>query len=117
MCNIGPAERRKRRIGGLVGALVTTVAAVLLVVSDVDWIWRLFLIIPATAAATGLLQDAMHFCVGFGVRGIFNVMNSVGKTDSVDQAEYRRKDRGRARLIIGYAVLIGALVTGIVILI
>lgn len=117
VCNIGPAERRKRRIAGLFGLLVTVVAAILLVVSDVDWVWRLLLIIPATGSATGLLQDAMHFCVGFGMKGVFNVLHSAGKTDSVSQAEYRRKDRGKARLILGYSVLIGALFTGIVILI
>lgn len=117
MCNIGPAERRMRRLGGIAGTVVAVIGAVLLIVTDVDWYWRLLLIIPATGAATGFLQDAMHFCVGFGVRGIFNVINSVGKTDSVDRAEYRRKDRARARQILGYSLVIGLLFTGLVILI
>lgn len=117
ICNIGPAERRRRRIGGFLGAVVAVVGAVLLIISSIDWYWRLSLVVPATGAAIGLLQDAMHFCVGFGMRGIFNVRNSVGKTDSVDQAEYRRKDRAKARHIMGYSLVIGLLFTGIVILI
>lgn len=117
MCNIGPAERRQRRLGGIAGATIAIIGAALLIFSGVEWYWRLLLIIPAAGAATGLLQDAMHFCVGFGMKGVFNVLNSVGKTDSVDQVEYRRKDRAKARQILGYSLVIGLLFTGIVILI
>jgi hypothetical protein len=68
--------------------------------------WRLTVFLPAAAAASGFLQAAFHFCAGFGMRGVFN-FGSVGKAETIEQAEFRRKDRGKARLIGLYSVLIG----------
>jgi hypothetical protein len=49
----------------------------------------------------------MHFCAGFGMRGVFNFGPSIGKTDTVSQAEFRAKDRRKAQQIFFYATLIG----------
>ena len=107
MCNIGPAERRKRRIGGIAGAVGTILLLIVLIVIDAPVLWRLILIIPATGAAIEFLQDALHFCVGFGVRGIYNVLNSTGITDNVEQESYRQKDRRKAWQIVGLSFVIG----------
>jgi len=65
------------------------------------------LFFPAVVGATGFLQAAMHFCAAFGMQGIFNFGPEIGKTDTVEQAEYRRKDQQKALLIGLYAFLIG----------
>jgi hypothetical protein len=61
-------------------------------------------------AAGGFLQTAWHFCARFGLSGVFNFGPNVGATDTVEQAEYRRKDRQTAWRIVGLSSLIGAVV-------
>ena len=107
MCNIGPAERRRRRMGGIAGAVATIALLALLLVVDAPVWWRLLLVIPAAGAATGFLQDAMHFCVGFGMKGIFNVINSAGVVDNVELEEFRLKDKRKAMQITLYSAAIG----------
>jgi len=107
VCNIGPAERRKRRMGGIAGTVATLlILSGLLIAGGPIW-WRLILIIPAAGAATGFLQDAMHFCVGFGMKGIYNVINSAGVVDNVELEAYRLKDKQKAQQIVLYSGLIG----------
>ncbi|MBC7565121.1 hypothetical protein H7100_02765 [Candidatus Saccharibacteria bacterium] len=107
MCNIGPSERRMRRLGGIAGSVVTVVILGLLIHFDAPTWWRLILIIPAAGAATGFLQDRLHFCVGFGMKGIYNVINSAGVVDNVELEEYRLKDKKKAQQIVIYSGLIG----------
>ena len=110
MCNIGPAERRMRRLGGIAGSLATVLLLGLLIVTDAPTWWRLIIIIPAAGAATGFLQDRLHFCVGFGMKGIYNVINSAGVVDNVEREEYRLKDKKKAQRIVVYSGLIGLVV-------
>ncbi|MEO6109833.1 MAG: hypothetical protein ABIP50_02390 [Candidatus Saccharimonadales bacterium] len=117
MCNIGPAERRMRRIAGILGAVVTLALLALLVVNDVSIWWRLILIIPAAGSATGFLQDAMHFCAAFGMRGMYNVINSAGVVDNVELEEYRLKDRRKALQIVLLSGVIGIVFAGLTLLI
>ena len=107
VCNIGPAEIGRRRRAGWIGAVATVALWAILWIFKVPAQWRLFLFFPASMAATGFLQAALHFCAGFGMRGIFNFGPVVGVTDSVEQAEFRRKDRTKARLIGLYSAFIG----------
>jgi hypothetical protein len=107
VCNIGSAERRKRRMSGFMVTLVTLIVLLVLVFINAPILWRLVLIIPASGAATGFLQDALHFCAGFGMKGIFNVVNSAGITDNVDLEEFRLKDKRKAQQIIIWSGLIG----------
>jgi len=107
MCNIGPAERRRRRLGGIAGAVATILILVGLILIDAPILWRLVLIIPAAGAATGFLQDALHFCVGFGMKGIYNVINSAGVVDNVELEEFRLKDKRKAQTIVVWSGLIG----------
>jgi uncharacterized membrane protein YidH (DUF202 family) len=52
----------------------------------------------------------MRFCAGFGMRGVFNFGPQVGKTEEVEQAEYRRKDKQKALQILAYSALIAIVV-------
>jgi hypothetical protein len=71
-------------------------------------VWRFFIFFPASLAATGFLQSTLHFCAGFGMKGVFNFGAEVGKTDTVLQAEFRKKDRQKAYFILFLSVIIGA---------
>jgi hypothetical protein len=107
-CNIGPAEIRRRMQSGWVGLGVTILLWAAFVIFRVPAPWRLLLFFPAMTSATGFLQARMHFCAAFGMRGAFNFASEVGKTETVEQAEFRLKDRRKALVIAFYAALIGA---------
>ncbi len=107
VCNIGPAELRRRKQTGWIGLVTTILLWFAFFAFDAPALWRLLLFIPATITAVGFLQAAMHFCAAFGILGVFNFGPKVGITDTVEQAEFRRKDRQKALLILLYTVLIG----------
>lgn len=117
VCNIGPAERRRRRLQGIGALLVAVVWLAFLLVIHAPWGWRVLLIIPIAGAATGFLQDYYHFCAGFGIKGIYNVINSAGITDDVEMEEYRLKDRRKALQILYMSLATGIILTGIIVLI
>ena len=106
VCNIGPEEIKKRKQSGWIGLIATAVLWALFIWFDIPSIWRLTLFLPAMMSATGFLQAYMHFCAYFGFASLFNFGN-VGKTDSVQQAEFRAQDRRRAWQIVIYSILIG----------
>jgi fatty acid desaturase len=110
VCNIGPAERARRRQSGLLAAAVTIALLMILMAIHTPTSWRLLIFLPATAAASGYLQSAFHFCAGFGMRGLYNVVNSAGITNDVQSEEFRRKDRSKALTIVACSALIGAAV-------
>jgi len=106
VCNIGPAEIKRRKQAGWMGFIATILLWAAFIWFDVPSAWRLLLFLPAMMSATGFLQAYMHFCVYFGFASLFN-FGDVGKTDSVSQAEFRSKDRSKAWQIIIYSILIG----------
>lgn len=110
VCNIGRAEISRRRQSGWIGLAATIVLWAGFFLFRVPAPWRLFLFLPAALGASGFLQAAFHFCAAFGMRGVFNFGAEVGKTDTVEQAEFRRQDLKKARLISLYSALIGAAV-------
>lgn len=113
MCNIGPAERRMRRTTGIVSGVVAVALLIALLLIEAPTIWRLLIFIPAVGAASGLLQDSMHFCAAFGLKGIYNVLNSAGATDSVDLEAYRKKDVNKAMQIVALSLAIGCIATAL----
>jgi hypothetical protein len=109
VCNIGPAEIRRRRMAGHVGALVTAAAFIGLVAVDAPPITRLVLILPAAGAASGYIQAQLKFCAGFGSRGVFN-FDSLGTWTTVTDREALARDRRRSREIAGMALAAGVVV-------
>jgi len=107
ICNIGPAEIRKRRQSGWFGLAATVVLWGAFFLFRVPAPWRLFLFVPAMVGAVGFFQAAFHFCAGFAILGVFNFGSEVGKTDTVEQAEFRVKDRRKAGIIALYSALVG----------
>jgi len=106
-----------RRLGGIVGAIVTIALLATLVVIEAHWAWRLLLVFPATLAMVGFLQDRLHFCAAFGLKGIFNVINSAGVTDKVELEAFRQKDRRKAISILLWSVATGVVVTALSLLV
>ena len=109
VCNIGPAEIKRRRMAGHIGAAVTLVALGVLIALDAPPIARLILILPAAGAASGYLQARMKFCAGFGSRGVFN-FGSFGTWTTVTDREALARDRRRSREIGGMALAVGVVV-------
>ena len=107
ICNIGPAEIRRRKQSGWLGVGLTVLLWAAFLIFRVPAPWRLFLFLPAMIGATGFFQAALHFCAAFGITGVFNFGSEVGRTDTVEQAEFRRADRRKARLIGLYSALVG----------
>jgi hypothetical protein len=108
VCNIGPSEVSRRKKTGWAGL---GISGVLLFVPSP---YRLIIFFPITMAVLGFLQAHFHFCAGFGLRGIYNVLKPAGQTESVQQKEFRNKDRQKALQIAGMAIFIGLMITAIV---
>lgn len=113
VCNIGPAERQHRRQLGLISGAAAIVFLVIMLATHAPRPWRLLLFVPIAGAASGLLQDRMHFCAGFGMRGVANVFNPVGETEDVVTAEFRKQDKRKALQIFGLSAGIGAILTAV----
>ena len=109
VCNIGPAEIRKRRMSGWVGLAIAVVF--LVVAFAFGWAapWRLLVAVPVFLAAEGFLQAAFHFCVGFATRGLYN-FGELGSEETVQDAEFRRKDQRKGLLISALALAIAVVV-------
>ncbi len=98
-------------------AAAAFVLVVILIATHATRPWRLLLFIPVAGAASGILQDQMHFCAGFGFRGLSNVFNDVGETEDVTSAEFRKQDQQKALQIMGLSVGVGAVVTALALLV
>lgn len=101
VCNIGPAEIRRRRMAGHVGLVATVGLLVLLVAAGTPPFTRLLIVVPAAVSASGYIQARMRFCAAFGWAGMFNFGGSEDAV-SVADARARAADRRRA-LRIGLA--------------
>ena len=114
VCNIGPAEIRRRRTVGHVGLVATVLVFAALVVTGAPHLSRLILFATAGAAASGYLQAHFHFCAGFGSRGLYN-FGELGDGREVEGAEDRARDRRRSTQIglasaaVGVAVAVVAI--------
>lgn len=106
VCNIGKSEIKRRKQAGWIGLIATIILYGMFVYLGVPRFWRFVIFVPALISAIGFLQAYMDFCAYFGLRGIFN-FGAAGKTDTVEQAEFRVKDRNKALEIIIYSVIVG----------
>lgn len=116
VCNIGPAERRQRKRLGWVGLVIVGLALISFVAFDAPTWVRVLVAIPAGLAANGFLQSAMHFCVGFAMRGLYNMGAALGTEESVMDAEQRRADQKKGAQIMLYSVALAAAVVVIAVL-
>jgi hypothetical protein len=111
VCNIGDADVRKRRMIGWTWLIAAIVLFAVFMLPQTPASWHLILIFPATVSAAGFLQARMHFCAYFAALGIFNFGEDFRSKESVQQAEFRAKDRRKAMQIIAYSIAIGIAVS------
>lgn len=112
-CNIGPDERASRRKMGIFSTIGAIVLLLVLLATNANKPWRLLLFLPVAGAAMGFLQDRMHFCAGYGFKGVLNVLGPVGETEDVMTAEFRKHDKQKALQISALSVAAGVLVTAL----
>ena len=110
VCNIGPAEIRRRRTSGYVGLGVAVVFLVIALALGWAAPWRLLVALPVFLSAQGFLQAAFRFCVGFASRGLFN-FGELGSEETIHDREFRRQDQRKAHLITALAFAIAAVVS------
>ena len=110
VCNIGKAEIAQRQKMGWIGLIFTGALWAILFATRVAPVWRLALAVPAAMSATGFIQSFMHFCAGFGMMGVFNFGSELRQTETVEQKEFRAKDRRKAMIIFAYSILAGLVV-------
>ena len=93
VCNIGPTQRRRRLLLGVVSLLAA--AALVAAILAVGWPrWTLVLAtFPLYGAAMGYFQHRERFCVGFAGMGVFDVGEG---TERVDDPAALAADRKRA---------------------
>jgi hypothetical protein len=109
VCNIGLAEIARRRRAGHVGLAVTVAVLAGLIALHVPPLARLIVALPAAGAASGYLQAQLHFCAGFGSRGVFN-FGQLGQVFEVADPAARARDRARSMQIGLASVAIGVAV-------
>jgi hypothetical protein len=91
--NIGPAERRKRWVVGVVAVTVCVTAAVLLSLNGASRYWRLLLFLPLWTAALGIFQARAQVCVAFAARGVRNLDGKQEAQPAAELAAVRREAR------------------------
>jgi hypothetical protein len=119
VCNIGPAQQRRRLLLGIASLLVA-IALVAAVVA-VGWPRRALLlsVFPLYGAAMGFLQYRERFCVGFAGIGVFDVGD--GTNQVLDEAALAADRKRAVRLnaksvavgVVGAVVIYGVAVVGL----
>lgn len=109
VCNIGPAQQRRRLFLGI-ASLVATVAVIGAIILAAWPRWTLVLtVFPLYGAAMGFLQYQLRFCVGFAGLGVFDI--GEGTTDVTDPQALAADRRQAVKLnVIALGVgVVGAL--------
>lgn len=116
VCNIGPAEIRRRRRAGHAGLAATAVLLAVLASMNAPPAMRLLITVPAAVSASGYLQARMRFCANYGWRGTFN-LGEVGQDAPVPDAAARAADRALALRIGLLSTIIGLVVAAAAVLV
>jgi len=106
VCNIGPAQQRRRLLLGAVSLVLA--AGLVAAVVALAWPRRALLlsVFPLYGAAMGFFQYRERFCVGFAGVGVFDVGD--GTHQVLDEAALAA-DRKRAVRLNAKSVAVGAL--------
>lgn len=113
VCNMGREEIKRRKTAGWTGLILILGAIMLVWLLDAPKGWRLIVFLPAVTGATGFIQAYNKFCVYFGFGHLVN-FGDVGKADSIEQSEFRAKDRAKAWQLLAYDFGAGLVITVIV---
>jgi hypothetical protein len=111
--NIGPRERRKRRLLGVVSLTVAVGVAFVLVSFGAPRWSRLVVFFPLWMAGLGLLQARARVCIALAARGVCNM--DAGEETVADRALAARL-RDKASAVHRRALLVAAAITLVVLL-
>jgi hypothetical protein len=106
VCNIGPAEIRRRRMVGHAGLAASVTLLAVLLALDAPDAARWLVAVPTTLAASGYLQAALRFCAGYGARGLQS-FEEAGRPSEVGDAASAAADARMARRISLASFVIG----------
>lgn len=110
VCNIGKEEVNQRRKAAVFAGLLLILIIAVLLYLHADKLWRFFVFFPATSLGIGIQQWSNKFCVGFGLKGVFN-FKELGKTIPVEQHEMLKADRAKAIKMITIGIIAGLVIT------
>lgn len=116
-CNIGPAERSKRRTIGYLGFIAGVVVVVAVPALRLDPLWMLASAAPFYAGFIGILQARSSFCAGFGLAGVYDVSESGEARLDVDDPDARTADKKKALILqleaVGLSVVLSGAIYGV----
>jgi hypothetical protein len=84
--NIGPAEIRKRRVGGYGSFIVALAALIWLDASGISLWWRLGLFPLIWTGSLGVMQARARTCVALAARGVCNLDGTVRRVEDTGEA-------------------------------
>jgi uncharacterized membrane protein len=113
VCNIGPAEIRKRQTVAILGLVLVALGIASLHRTHAPHLARLSIFVPALVFSVGFVQSRKKFCLAFGFMGTFNFGKSRDLA-RVASPEDRARDRKTALTIFAQAAVIAAGITIIV---
>jgi hypothetical protein len=108
VANIGPRERSKRRVLGIVALTVGVTLAFVLVSFEAPRVLRLVVFFPIWIAGLGLLQSREQTCIALAARGVRNM--GAGEEPLRDERAAEEL-RAKARRINRRALLTAAAAT------
>lgn len=114
LCNIGPAEIRKRRTVAILGLGLLILGIISFRQTHAHHLARTSIFLPALVFSVGFIQSRKKFCLAFGFMGTFNFGKSRDLA-RVASPEDRARDRKTALNILGQAVVLALAITLVVI--
>lgn len=111
-CNIGPAERARRRYVGYLGFLAGVLVVIAVPLLELDSRWLLASMAPFYGGFLGVLQSRARFCAGFGLAGVYDGTETGGDRVEVADADDRRADRRKSVVLQLQAVTLAVVLSG-----
>lgn len=111
ICNINPAEIKKRQLAGHMGLVASILFVTLALFAGLDWYVRLLIFIPAFVAATGYLQAKNKFCVGYAGAGKQHADD--GSIESITSDTALQADKRKAQTINAQSTLVASLAAAV----
>ncbi len=115
VCNIGPAEIRKRQFTALIGLILSIISIASFKHSHVSHLARTGIFLPLMVFSIGFVQSRKRFCLAYGFMGSFNFGKSRDIT-RVASKEDRASDRKTAISILLQSAALAVVLTAVVVL-
>ena len=112
--NIGPRERQRRLVVGIVMLGIAITLAAVLVLFGAPRVWRLLVVLPAWVAGIGLFQVKEQTCVALAARGLRNLDH--GDERIVDAIELQHVRTQARRVHLEAAAFAVAIVVAVMLL-